>query len=81
MLPDRRGFRWAWVRLQEYWSGIPDHKSQGRGNAQSDGTLSSGQITFIEPRSVLASEPHDLTFDAIEGDFQVSEELFFALLK
>ena len=60
----------VFVREQEFWTGVPPsmcESSQNGGNSNSR----EQRGRFLEPRCLLTSQAHDITFSSVEGDFQV----------
>ena len=56
--------------MQEFWMGVPASMCESAAsNGSSNGRRE--QERFPQPRCPLPSEPHDITFSSVEGDFQV----------
>ncbi|CAL5228575.1 g11732 [Coccomyxa viridis] len=55
--------------IEEFWSGVPASMCESK---QSGSSSNGGQPTekFLEPRCLLSSQAHDITFTSVEGDFQ-----------
>lgn len=60
--------KYFWPAVQEFWSGFPEEELNG--SSYSNGGQRQKE-TFVKPRSHLLTQPHDITFSACEGDFQV----------
>lgn len=66
----------AILHAQEYWSGVPSSVSGNGARSNGSGASTGGRgngddAQHIEPRSDLATQPCDIAFNAVEGDFQV----------